>query len=51
MRYALLLSFLVLVQQAVGQDMEYARKVLEDLCADDMAGRGYVEDGDNAAAY
>ena len=51
MRYALLTSFLVLAQQVVGQDMEYARQVLEDLCADDMAGRGYVEDGDNAAAY
>ncbi len=31
--------------------MEYAQKVLDALCADDMAGRGYVEDGDNAAAY
>lgn len=51
MRYSLLVSFLVLAQQVVGQDMDYARKVLDDLCADDMAGRGYVEDGDNAAAY
>ncbi len=51
MRYVLLISLYFLKQQAVSQDLEYARKVLEDLCADDMAGRGYVEDGDNAAAY
>ncbi len=56
MRYALLpiaigVSFMFLTQQAVGQDMEYAREVLEELCSDDYAGRGYVEDGDNAAAY
>lgn len=51
MRYSLLVSFLCLVLSASAQDMEYARQVLNDLCADDMAGRGYVEDGDNAAAY
>ncbi len=51
MRYALFVSFLCFAQLAAAQDMEYARKVLEDLCSDDMAGRGYVEDGDNAAAY
>lgn len=51
MRYVLFLSFLLITQQVFSQDMEYARRVLEDLCADDMAGRGYVEDGDNAAAY
>ncbi len=43
-------SFLI-SHHAVAQDMEYAQKVLDALCADDMAGRGYVEDGDNAAAY
>jgi aminopeptidase YwaD len=51
MRYVLFVSFLMLTQQAFAQDMQYARQALEDLCADDMAGRGYVEDGDNAAAY
>ena len=36
---------------AFAQDMEYAHQVVEELCSDGMAGRGYVEDGDNAAAY
>ena len=51
MRYAFLVSFLMLAQQAFAQNMEYAREVLNELCSDDYAGRGYVEDGDNAAAY
>jgi len=51
MKYALLVSFLIVAQLALAQNMEYARKVLTALCADEMAGRGYVEDGDNAAAY
>lgn len=51
MKYLFFVSVLFLTQQAFSQDMDYARKVLEDLCADDLAGRGYVEDGDNAAAY
>jgi len=51
MKYAFLVCFLILSQLSVAQDVEYARQVLEDLCADDLAGRGYVEDGDNAAAY
>lgn len=33
------------------QDMEYAREVVGQLCSDELAGRGYVDDGDNAAAY
>ncbi|MCF8465684.1 MAG: M28 family peptidase [Flavobacteriales bacterium] len=37
--------------QAVCQDMDYAREVLDRLCSDEFAGRGYVEDGDNAAAF
>lgn len=39
------------VQSGHAQDMEYAREVLNELCSDALAGRGYVEDGDNAAAY
>lgn len=39
------------VQFGHAQDMEYAREVLNELCSDALAGRGYVEDGDNAAAY
>lgn len=35
-----------------GQDTEYARRVLNDLCSEQMAGRGYVKEGaDKAAAY
>ena len=51
MRYTLLVSFLFSAQLAMSQDMEYARQVLNQLCSDELAGRGYVEDGDNAAAY
>ena len=32
------------------QDLGYAREVISSLCSDEMAGRGYVEDGDAAAA-
>jgi hypothetical protein len=51
MRQPFLVSLLILTLSASAQDMEYARKVLNDLCADEMSGRGYVDDGDNAAAY
>lgn len=51
MMYFLFVSILLLTQYAYAQDMGYAREVLEELCSDDLAGRGYVEDGDNAAAY
>jgi len=43
--------YLLAVLPLSAQDLEYARKVMNELCADEMAGRGYVEDGDNAAAY
>lgn len=36
---------------ASSQNLEYARQVINELCSDEMAGRGYVRDGDNAAAY
>jgi hypothetical protein len=32
------------------QNKDYARKVINDLCADEMAGRGYVYNGDKKAA-
>ncbi len=51
MRIIFLILFLLLTVRAWSQDMEYAREVLEELCSDELAGRGYVEDGDNAAAY
>ncbi|MCB9186283.1 MAG: M28 family peptidase [Flavobacteriales bacterium] len=45
--------FLLLLCSQVGfaQDMEYAREVLNELCSDALAGRGYVDEGDNAAAF
>jgi aminopeptidase YwaD len=33
-----------------GQDVEYARKVVETLCSEQMAGRGYVKGGAKQAA-
>ncbi|MGK0384879.1 MAG: hypothetical protein ACJAVL_001627 [Bacteroidia bacterium] len=51
MRDTLLVFFLFFAQQVMSQDMEYAHQVLNQLCSDEFAGRGYVEDGDNAAAY
>lgn len=48
------LTFLFLstvVSSALAQDMDYTREVLNELCSDELAGRGYVEDGDNATAY
>lgn len=32
------------------QDIAYARKVVNDLCSEEMAGRGYVKDGGQKAA-
>lgn len=44
--------FLLLAAQLVSaQDIEYAKAVVNELCSDALAGRGYVEDGDNAAAF
>lgn len=51
MRNTALISFLLFAQITVAQDMDYARDVLTQLCSDELAGRGYVEDGDNATAY
>lgn len=35
---------------AQGQDKRYAKKIINDLCAPEMAGRGYVNEGVNKAA-
>jgi hypothetical protein len=32
------------------QNLEYAKRVVSDLCSDEMAGRGYVKDGSKKAA-
>lgn len=51
MRALFLVVFSSILTSGFAQDMEYAREMLDLLCSDDMAGRGYVEDGDNAAAF
>jgi hypothetical protein len=51
MKFTHILFLLLTASVAQAQDMEYAREVLNELCSDEYAGRGYVEDGDNAAAY
>lgn len=51
MRALFLFVFSSILTSGFAQDMEYAREMLDLLCSDDMAGRGYVEDGDNAAAF
>lgn len=40
-----------LCNAAIAQDIDYARKTIEDLCASEMYGRGYVNGGDEAAAH
>jgi aminopeptidase YwaD len=45
-----LMIILGLVHTVFAQDINYARKVVEDLCSEDMAGRGYVSNGAQKAA-
>ncbi|TNF31968.1 MAG: M28 family peptidase [Bacteroidetes bacterium] len=51
MKIRLVFFLVFLGVEALAQDIGYAKEVLQELCSDEMAGRGYVEDGDNAAAY
>ena len=51
MKFGTFFILMLLAINVFAQDMEYAREVVEELCSDEYAGRGYVEDGDNAAAY
>lgn len=48
------LVLLVMISSGIlrlaAQDIEYARKVVNDLCSPEMAGRGYVKDGWKKAA-
>ncbi len=46
-----LLFFIFLCNAALAQDIDYARQVIQDLCAPEMHGRGYVNNGDEAAAH
>lgn len=50
-RYTALLTLLLLPVQLLAQDTAYARMVLNELCSDVLAGRGYVDDGDSEAAF
>ena len=36
--------------QSIAQDKAYAKKVVQDLCTEEMAGRGYIDNGVNKAA-
>ena len=49
-RTLLLLIAIIFTQAANGQSITYAKRVIKDLCTDEMAGRGYVDDGVNKAA-
>lgn len=46
-----LLVLLFICNAAVAQDIDYARQVIQDLCAPELFGRGYVNNGDEAAAH
>lgn len=48
---AQLLFFTFLCNTLIAQDIDYARKVIDELCAPEMHGRGYVNGGDEAAAH
>lgn len=48
LRNTVLISFVFVSAQA--QDIDYARQVISDLCAPEMFGRGYVNNGDEASA-
>ncbi len=52
LRWSFSLVFVVFSGAAAqAQDMDYAREVLSMLCSDQLAGRGYVDDGDSEAAF
>lgn len=42
---------IILVSTAFAQDIDQARTVINDLCAPQLFGRGYVNNGDEAAAH
>jgi aminopeptidase YwaD len=44
------LYVLCLLRLSTAQEVEYARKVINDLCSEEMAGRGYVKNGARKAA-
>ncbi len=46
----LIASILLLGKLATAQDTRYAKRIINKLCAEEMAGRGYVNNGVNKAA-
>ena len=50
MKIVLVLLTLFLSLNAVAQDFQYARAIVDTLASDAMKGRGYVGDGDKIAA-
>ena len=49
-RLFIILSFITLTCNAIAQDRKAAQQTIIDLCSDDMAGRGYINNGDQKAA-
>ena len=49
-RLVLILTLIFFAPSLWAQDMNYARKVIKDLSADDYFGRGYINKGDSIAA-
>jgi aminopeptidase YwaD len=50
-KYPVLLVLMILgLYRLTAQDIEYAKKVVKDLCSPEMAGRGYVRGGSKKAA-
>ena len=50
MKIALILLLLSIHSVSQGQDIPYAKEVIHTLCAPEMKGRGYVDQGDRKAA-
>jgi len=50
MKIRLLIFFLFISTIQYSQDIKYARKVIQKLCKKNMAGRGYVNNGEKKAA-
>jgi aminopeptidase YwaD len=50
MKNIFILTFILSFQITFGQNIEYARGIVETLCSKEFAGRGYVNDGNQKAA-
>lgn len=51
LREIILVVFLFTASVVNAQNIDYARETITDLCAPEMYGRGYVNNGDEAAAH